>query len=205
MQFTQIRNGQYTTPRRSCWKALVALGVVTCLLAGSQRPSTADPTVMSVSKLAPQGATTDQACGWLDTTQGHGGIYLSRKVQTTYLTQRGSDCGTKATSATVVDPGWIIQKGSVYKTPSRGQPGTVCVHGGWQPNWGRASSVFWSTTEDMWPWCNNGNGVAVTITHDVTSGVWLSRVGAYAHGGPPWPNTWHDYPSNLSAKTGATA
>lgn len=119
--------------------------------------------------------------------QNHGGLYLSRSVQTFSMLSGCSGSGPEGT-------GQIAQMGWVYKTHQLGQPGTLCVKGGWQYSTHPDAFLQWQTNDDLWSippvGCNYGAGVDVVITHD----IWHAVVGSSSEGwlvGSKRPATYH--------------
>lgn len=98
--------------------------------------------------------------------QNHGGALLSRYVETV------SELAPNCAPPFIEDPGRIQQRGALYKAYAWGQPGTFCYQGGFVTNSTRSYDLIYSDNADIWPLCNYGPGVFVSITHDVDHWVW---------------------------------
>ena len=113
-------------------------------------------------------------------SQNHGRTYgvISRSVSTFSWGHIGGTC-----NAALNQPaGRIAHRGWAYKN------GVNCVQGGWQFNTVFTNYVSFETAEGLWPWCNLGPGVHVTISHDVESAVWNPWDGYAIHRQARWPD-----------------
>lgn len=164
------------------WRRWICSGAAVAVLAAvmSAAPAEAHDSTYPRGQYYQYPYVDSRQCIQTLASQNHGWTYgvISRYVGTFSLGHIGGTCNANLNQPA----GRIAQRGWAYKD------GVNCVQGGWQFNNAFNHYVDFQTSEDLWPFCNWGSGVHVTISHDVESAVWNPWDSYAIHRQARWPD-----------------